>query len=110
MKIKFMKIKKGDEVKILLGKDRGRTGKVLRVFGKKGKVLVEGINVYKRHVRKTGQHEGGILEITKPVNISNVALICPKCKKATRVGYKLTGKIKTRICKKCREEIIYAKA
>lgn len=67
-----MKIKKNDTVKILLGKDRGKTGKVLRVLSKKGKILVEGVNVYKRHVKKTGQHEGGIIEIFKPLDISNV--------------------------------------
>ncbi|KKS13045.1 50S ribosomal protein L24 [Candidatus Daviesbacteria bacterium RIFOXYD1_FULL_41_10] len=67
-----MKIKKGDTVKILLGKDRGKTGKVLRVLAKKGKVLVEGVNAYKRHVRKMKGMEGGIIEINKPIDISNV--------------------------------------
>lgn len=100
-----MKIKKNDIVQILLGKDRGKTGKVLRVLVKGGKVAVEGVNVYKRHVKKSGQHEGGILEIAKPVNISNVALVCPNCKKAGRVGYKIEGESKVRICKKCKEVI-----
>ena len=67
-----MKIKKGDTVKILLGKDRGKTGKVLRVLAKKGKVLVEGVNAYKRHVRKMKGMDGGIIEINKPIDISNV--------------------------------------
>lgn len=96
-----MKIKKNDIAKILLGKDRGKTGKVLRVFGKQNKVLVEGMNLYKRHVRKMGQTEGGIIEIAKPLDISNVALVCPNCQKATRIGYKLESKTKIRICKKC---------
>lgn len=101
-----MKIKKGDTVKILLGKDRGKSGKVLNVLTKKEQILVEGINMYKRHVKKTGQHEGGILDITKPVNISNVALLCPNCKKETRVGYKIEVGNKVRICKKCSKVIV----
>lgn len=107
-----MKIKKDDEVKILLGKDRNKSGKVLRVYTKEDKVLVEGINMYKRHVRKMGEHEGGIVEISKPVNISNVVLVCPNCKKPTRVGFKIEGETKQsfsankiRICKKCKEAI-----
>lgn len=100
-----MKIKREDTVKILLGKDHGKTGKVLRVFGKEDKVLVEGINMYKRHIRKMGQNEGGILDIAKPINISNVALICPSCKKDTRVGFKIEGETKFRVCKKCQEVI-----
>ncbi|MCL5784265.1 MAG: 50S ribosomal protein L24 [Patescibacteria group bacterium] len=100
-----MKIHKDDTVKILLGKDLGKTGKVLRVLGKENKVLVEGINTYKRHGRKTARSEAGIFEITKPVNISNVALICPNCKEATRIGFKIDGKSKSRFCKKCKEVI-----
>lgn len=100
-----MKIKTGDIVQVLLGKDRGKSGKVLRVWTKETKVLIEGINVYKRHVKKTGQHEGGILDLPKPINLSNVALICPSCKKTTRVGVKIEANNKVRICKKCHEEI-----
>lgn len=100
------KIKKGDTVQVLLGKDRGRSGKVERVLAKEGKILVGDINVYKRHIGKkvTGQ-EGQILSLIKPLNISNVALICPNCNKATRVGFKYDGDIKMRICKKCGKEI-----
>ena len=100
-----MKIKKDDTVQILLGKDRGKTGKVLRILTKKEKVLVEGLNMYKRHVRKSGQQEGGIIEIAKPLYISNVALVCPNCKKPTRVGFKVEGNNKIRICKKCKEVV-----
>ncbi|TSC64720.1 MAG: large subunit ribosomal protein L24 [Microgenomates group bacterium Gr01-1014_93] len=102
-----MKIKKGDTVQILLGKDRGKSGKVLRILTKKNHILVEGINKVKRHIGKkvTGQ-EGTVLELPKPVNLSNVSLICPNCKKATRVGFKVTEKTKIRICKKCKKEII----
>lgn len=100
-----MKIRKNDTVKILQGKDQGKTGKVLRVLGKKDKVLVEGVNMYKKHVRKMGQTEGGIIELSKPMDISNVALVCPACKKETRVGFKLEGKEKVRVCKRCKEVI-----
>lgn len=100
-----MKIKKGDSVQILLGKDRGKSGKVLRVAFKEGKVWVEGLNMYKRHIRKVGQTEGGIIGIAKPLGLSNVALVCSHCKKPTRVGYKVEGNVKVRVCKKCKEEI-----
>ncbi|MDO8570078.1 MAG: 50S ribosomal protein L24 [Candidatus Daviesbacteria bacterium] len=100
-----MKILKNDTVKILLGKDTGKTGKVLRVYPKKDKVLVEGINSFKRHIKKTGQHDGGIIDISKPVNISNVMLVCPSCKKDTKVGFEIKNGEKTRICRKCKEVI-----
>ncbi len=100
-----MKIKKGDTVKVLLGKDSGKEGKVAFVLGKDKKVFVEGANLYKRHVKKQGQIEGGIIDLPKPFDISNVALICPNCKKLTRVGYKIVGNDKFRICKKCNKEI-----
>ncbi len=100
-----MKIKKGDKVKILLGKDRGKEGKVVFVRGKDRKVFVEGVNLYKRHVRKQGTSEGGIINIPKPLDVSNVALICPGCHKAGRVGFKIEGNEKVRICKKCQKEV-----
>lgn len=100
-----MKIKKGDKVKVLLGKDRNKEGKVAFVLGKEKKVFVEGANLYKRHVKKQGQIEGGIIDIPKPFNISNIALICPNCKKVTRVGYMMVGNDKVRACKKCNKEI-----
>lgn len=99
------KIKKGDKVKILLGKDRGKEEKVEKVYGKKGKILILGVNVYKRHVKKQGQTEGGILNIPKPIDISNVVLICPHCQKPTRVAFKITKDGKLRVCKKCKKEI-----
>lgn len=100
-----MKIKKGDKVKILLGKDRGKEGKIAHVLGKKEKVFVEGVNLYKRHVRKHQGIEGGIIEIPKPMDVSNVALVCPSCNKTTRVGSKMEGSDKVRVCKKCKKEI-----
>lgn len=100
-----MKIKKGDKVKVLLGKDRGMTGKVEYVLASKGKVFVGGTNLFKRHVRKMQGVEGGIINIPKPMDISNVGLICPNCQKVTRIGFKKVDNQKIRICKKCRKEI-----
>lgn len=104
-----MKIKKGDQIKVLLGKDKGKIGTVERVLGKNNKVFIPGINVYKRHVPKKvasqASSEGGVIDIVKPLNVSNIALICPNCKKPTRIGFKKIGDTKVRICKKCQKEI-----
>ncbi|MDI6591655.1 MAG: 50S ribosomal protein L24 [Patescibacteria group bacterium] len=106
-----MKIKKGDTVLIISGKDRGKKGKVLKAFPKERKVLVEGVNIVKKHLRPRRMGEKGqIIEMPSPIDVSNVKLICPKCGKATRIGYKIKSKIKNqkskiRICKKCGEEI-----
>lgn len=100
-----MKIKKGDKVKILTGKDAGREGIVRFVRTQDKKVFVEGANLYKRHVRKMEGAEGGIIDLPKPVDVSNLALICPNCKKTTKVGYEITKAGKVRICKKCGKEI-----
>lgn len=102
-----MKIKKNDKVKVMAGKDKGREGVVEKVFLKEDKVLVIGVNMYKKHKKSRGERDkGGIIDITKPLPVANVSLICPKCGKATRVGYLLdkTGG-KSRICKKCKEII-----
>ncbi len=101
-----MKIKKGDQVLIISGKDRGRKGKVLQAFPKERKVLVEGINLRKKHQRPRRMGEKGqIIQMPAPIDVSNVKLICPKCGKATRVGYKVIEKKKFKICKKCGEVI-----
>jgi large subunit ribosomal protein L24 len=101
-----MKLHKGDTVKIVRGKDNGKTGAVERVFTKEDKVVVEGMNQYKRHIkaRMPGQ-KSEIVTLTKPLSLANVQLICPKCKKPTRVGYKMLKDGKTRVCKKCNAEI-----
>lgn len=101
VKIQNYKIKRGDLVKVLLGKDNGKEGKVLRVDHKSGKVTVEGVNMVKRHVRSMQGMEGGIVDLAKPLDISNIALICPNCKQVTRVGMKVNGDAKQRVCKKC---------
>ncbi len=100
-----MKIKKGDKVKIMLGKDRGKEGTVEYVLTKKNKVFVGGTNLYKRHMRKVKDMEGGIINIPKPMNVSNVVLVCPNCHKLTRVGFKVMGDTKARMCRKCSQEI-----
>lgn len=84
-----MKIKKGDKVKILTGKDRGKTGKVLQVFTSKNRVSVEGLNLSIKHMRPRKQGEKGQrIEFPAPLNASNLMLVCPKCGKAARVGYR----------------------
>lgn len=101
-----MKLKKGDEVKIVVGKDKGKTGKVEKIFSSKQKVLITGVNQYKRHIKgKAGMQKSEIVTITKPLSIANVMLICPKCHLPTRSGYQITGEQKERICKKCRQSI-----
>jgi len=101
-----MKIKKNDTVLIISGKYRGKTGKVLKAFPKKEQLLVEGINLRKKHqkAKRTGD-KGEMIEIPAPLVASNTMLVCPKCKKATRIGYRVEGGEKYRICKKCDKAI-----
>ena len=97
-----MNIQKGDTVKIMAGKDRGKTGKVLKVVPKSSKVTVEGANMYKKHQRPKKQGEKGeIINITRPLPASNVMVICTNCKKPSRVGHRFDGDAKVRYCKKC---------
>jgi len=101
-----MKLKKGDLVTVVRGKDNGKTEKIVKVFTKEAKVLVESVNQYKRHVKARMQGEKSeIITITKPLAVANVQLVCPKCKKLTRVGYKILKDEKVRVCKKCKAEI-----
>ena len=100
-----MRIKKGDTILVISGKDRGRKGKVLEVFPKENHLLVGGINLRKKHQKPKKQGEKGqIVHLPGAISVSNVKLVCPKCGKATRVGYKISGKNKVRICKKCKQE------
>ncbi|HPD44562.1 MAG TPA: 50S ribosomal protein L24 [Candidatus Woesebacteria bacterium] len=97
-----MKILKGDKVKILSGKDKGREGEVIKVFPKKDSVVVKGINLFKKHLRATKDQKGSIIEKEFPLRVAKVALVCPSCQKTTRIGYKIdkSGE-KFRFCKKC---------
>lgn len=101
-----MKLKTNDKVEILAGKDRGKSGKIIQVFPKEKKVVVEGLNKIKKHIRSNKKGEKGqIIELSAPLQISNVIILCPKCSKKTRIGIKLDGNKKIRICKKCNESI-----
>lgn len=107
-----MKIKKGDKIKILSGKDKGKTGKVLQVFISRNRASVEGLNILIKHMRPRREGEKGQrIEFPAPIDLSNLALVCPKCGKTTRVSYqhKEIGsedkKKKVRICKKCKKQI-----
>lgn len=102
-----MKLKKGDSVKVVLGKDKGKIAKIEKVFSKMSKVLVAGANQYKRHQKARSQGQPSeIITITKPMPLENVVLICPHCKLQTRVSYKFDkNNKKIRICRKCDKEI-----
>lgn len=106
-----MHLKKGDNVKVIAGKDRGKSGKITQSFPNLDKVVVEGANVMKKHLRVRRQGDKGqIVEFSSPLTASNVMLICPKCGKPVRIGYKVLtldgGKTKkVRTCKKCKEAI-----
>ncbi len=101
-----MKIKKGDQILVISGKDKGRKGKVIEALPKQGKIVVENINLRKKHskAKKSGE-KGQIIELPIAFQASDVKIVCPKCDKAVRVGYNIEGKKKYRICKKCNQEI-----
>lgn len=101
-----MKIKKNDTILVITGKDKGKRGKVLRVLPKQGRVVVEGVNMIKKHRRKkTEREKGQIIELPAAIDASNVKIICSKCGQPARIGYQVTERGKYRICKKCRQEI-----
>ncbi|OGD85469.1 50S ribosomal protein L24 [Candidatus Curtissbacteria bacterium RBG_13_35_7] len=98
----MFKYKTGDEVIITAGRDKGKKSKIERVLPKENKVIVTGVNLYKRHRKATRAQAAGIYEVIRPINVANIALICPKCSKTTRIGFQIDGKLKNRICKKCK--------
>lgn len=109
-----MRLKKGDQIIVIAGKDKGRKGKIEKILPKQFKVLVPGINIFKKHMKPRGEKQpGGIIDVVKPLLVSNVALLCPKCGKQTRIGYRVekggslpAGKTgKQRICRKCQAVI-----
>ncbi len=101
-----MKFKKGDEIIVTGGKDKGKRGKIEEVFPQTMRVLVLGVNVYKRHLKKRDEKTpSGIIDSPRPLPLANVALLCPKCKKPTRIGFLVSEKEKQRICKKCKQLI-----
>lgn len=100
-----MKIKADDNVLVIAGKDKGKTGKVMRVFKKVGKIVVEGVNYRVKHVKKTAQQAGQKIKFEAQMDASNAKVICPVTKKATRVGYTIQGKKKLRVAKKSKEPL-----
>ncbi|MCH5289164.1 MAG: 50S ribosomal protein L24 [Treponema sp.] len=102
---KKFKIHRDDTVQVIAGKDKGKRGQIVRVITKKDAVIVSGINIVKKAMKKRSQQDqGGIVEIEAPLHISNVALVCKKCG-PTRIGYKIDGDKKTRVCRKCGEAL-----
>ena len=101
-----MKLRKGDTVKVMIGKDKGKEAKIDRVFLASNRVVLLGINLYKKHVKPRGEgQKGSISEVARPMVVSKLALVCPKCKEVTRVGFKFLGDKKVRICRKCEQEV-----
>ncbi len=101
-----MKIKTGDKVVVTAGKDKTSTGKVMRTFKKTKKVVVEKVNMQKKHIKKTTTRPGEIIQYEAPIHASNLKVICPSCNKTTRVGYtKLENGKKQRVCKKCSQSL-----
>lgn len=101
-----MKLKKGDKVTVITGKDKGQEGTIERTYKKSNKVLIPTVNMYKKHVKKNEQMpQGGVVDLPRPLGVSKVMLICSKCNKPTRIGYKIEGDKKQRICKKCQSII-----
>ena len=99
-----LSVRKNDEVQVITGRDRGKRGRVLRVLPEKGRVVVEGVNLIKRHTKPNPQKQikGGVVEREAPLHASNVQIVCPECSKATRIGRKVLGDgRKVRICRKC---------
>jgi len=101
------RVKKGDTVEVIAGKDKGKRGKVIRVYPSGNRVLVQGVNIVKRHMRQRRQDvPGGIIEMETPLHISNVMPVCNRCGRGVRVGFKiLEDGSKIRICRKCGETI-----
>src|SRR4030042_7011864 len=99
-----VRLRKGDTVKVIAGKEKGKTGKLLKILADKNKVVVEKLNFVKRHQKPDAKGKGGIVEKEGPIHISNVMLICSKCEKGVKVGHKeLEDGKKVRVCSKCDE-------
>lgn len=98
----MMRLKKGDQVKIMKGKDRGKTGSILIALHEEGKVIVDGLNLFKKRARpKRAGQKGETVLVPRPLAVANVRLVCKNCKEAVRSGYRFDGEEKVRFCKKC---------
>ncbi|MEX2013212.1 MAG: 50S ribosomal protein L24 [Candidatus Levyibacteriota bacterium] len=100
-----MKLKKNDIVTVTKGRDKGKTEKIEKILTREGKVVVTGVNQFKRHLKARPGKPSEITTVIKGIPVANVALVCPKCKKLTRVGYLTEKGKKVRICRKCKKEI-----
>ena len=101
-----MKLKKGDNVEILAGNDKGKKSEIIEVLPKANKVIVKDVNIKKKATKPRNANEtGGIISREFPINASNVAVVCPGCKKPAKIGYKIDGDKKVRICRSCKTEI-----
>lgn len=101
-----MKLRKEDKVIMLSGRDKGKTGTITRIMPKTSQVIADGLNVVKRHTKPSSKvPRGGILEKLAPIHSGKVALVCPACKKPTRIGIIVKGKVKERVCRKCQAVI-----
>ena len=99
------KIKKDDTVEVIAGKDKGKRGKILKILRAKDRIVVDGVNIVKKAQKRRKQSDrGGIIEIEASIHSSNVAIVCKKCG-PTRIGYKIEGENKSRVCRKCREAL-----
>ncbi|MBE9520662.1 MAG: 50S ribosomal protein L24 [Proteobacteria bacterium] len=105
----FLKV--NDQVEVITGKDKGRVGKILRIYTKTNRALVERVNMIKRHTKPTAENQQGqIVEKEAPIHVSNLLVVCPKCTETARVGIKtLDDDSKVRVCKKCSESIEQSK-
>src|SRR5262245_53505051 len=100
-----LKVKKGDKVVVITGRDKGKTGEIIRVLREENRVIVAGVNVAQRHQRQSMQQQGGIVQKELPIHVSNVSLLDPKTQQPTRVGYKMDGERKIRVARKSGEAI-----
>ncbi|MCX7981567.1 MAG: 50S ribosomal protein L24 [Syntrophales bacterium] len=101
-----IKLKKGDTVKVIAGKEKGKTGKIVKILRDEGRVVVEKLNFVKRHKRPDARGKGGIMDKEAPLDISNVAYFCSRCNQGVKIGYTWNDeKKKVRICKKCKEQL-----
>lgn len=103
-----MKIKKNDNILVISGKSKGKSGIVSKVLVKENKLIVIGINVSKKNIKPSKKNpHGGIIDIHLPIAVSNVAIVCPSCNKPTKIAYKISGKTKERVCRKCKSAVTF---
>lgn len=105
-----MKIQKGDNVKIIVGRDQGKTGLIEYVFPNENKIIVKGIHLLKKHVKPSKKNpSGGIIDISKKIDVSNVMIICPNCGKLSRINFINSKNVKTKICSRCKKSLQVSK-